>query len=153
LRTSFPEIKVMASEALQCPTLLLNGFGGHRIEGIGDKHVPWVHNVKNTDFVAAIDDEEKTVVFRRGKTGKHRSGVLWEITIEAIKDYIEKYPHTSYHYHNCNHKPIIEIDDMTELLWACRQLSRRRRQKKQPQAAEIVHFIPRFPLEKVLKLC
>lgn len=58
LRTKFPHIKVAASEALQCPTLLSNGFGGHRIEGIGDKHVPWVHNVKNTDVVTAIDDED-----------------------------------------------------------------------------------------------
>jgi hypothetical protein len=49
---------VVASEALQCPTLLMNGFGGHRIEGIGDKHVPWIHNVKNTDVVTAIDDED-----------------------------------------------------------------------------------------------
>ena len=48
---------MVASEALQCPTLLLNGFGAHRIEGIGDKHVPWVHNIRNTDAVAAIDDE------------------------------------------------------------------------------------------------
>jgi cysteine synthase len=56
LRTVFPEIKVVASEALQCPTLLMNGFGGHRIEGIGDKHIPWIHNVKNTDMVTAIDD-------------------------------------------------------------------------------------------------
>ena len=58
LRTVFPFVKVNASEALQCPTLLRNGFGGHRIEGIGDKHVPWVHNVKNTDVVTAIDDED-----------------------------------------------------------------------------------------------
>jgi hypothetical protein len=36
----------------------MNGFGDHRIEGIGDKHVPWVHNVRNTDAVAAIDDED-----------------------------------------------------------------------------------------------
>lgn len=48
----------VASEALQCPTLLMNGFGGHRIEGIGDKHVPWVHNVRGTDAVTAIDDED-----------------------------------------------------------------------------------------------
>jgi hypothetical protein len=48
----------VATEALQCPTLLANGFGSHRIEGIGDKHVPWVHNVRNTDVVAAIDDEQ-----------------------------------------------------------------------------------------------
>ncbi len=58
LRKKYPAIKVVASEALQCPTLLNNGFGAHRIEGIGDKHVPWVHNVKNTDVVTAIDDED-----------------------------------------------------------------------------------------------
>jgi len=57
MKELFPTSKVAASEALQCPTLLLNGFGGHRIEGIGDKHVPWIHNVKNTDMVMAIDDE------------------------------------------------------------------------------------------------
>ena len=56
LKQVFPESKIVASEALQCPTLLENGFGAHRIEGIGDKHVPWIHNVKNTDLVAAIDD-------------------------------------------------------------------------------------------------
>jgi cysteine synthase len=46
----FPASKIAASEALQCPTLLENGFGSHRIEGIGDKHVPWIHNVRNTDL-------------------------------------------------------------------------------------------------------
>ena len=57
LKQLFPSSKIGASEALQCPTLLENGFGAHRIEGIGDKHVPWIHNVKNTDMVVAIDDE------------------------------------------------------------------------------------------------
>jgi cysteine synthase len=56
LKKIFPTSKIVASEALQCPTLLENGFGAHRIEGIGDKHVPWIHNVKNTDVVVAIDD-------------------------------------------------------------------------------------------------
>ncbi len=56
LKQVFPTSKIVASEALQCPTLLANGFGAHRIEGIGDKHVPWIHNVKNTDMVVAIDD-------------------------------------------------------------------------------------------------
>lgn len=37
---------------------MLNGYGGHRIEGIGDKHVPWIHNVHNTDMVIAIDDDD-----------------------------------------------------------------------------------------------
>lgn len=58
LKSKYPHLKVVAAEALQCPTLLMNGFGAHRIEGIGDKHVPWVHNVRNTDAVAAIDDED-----------------------------------------------------------------------------------------------
>ncbi len=57
MKQRFPSSKIGASEALQCPTLLENGFGAHRIEGIGDKHVPWIHNVKNTDVVVAIDDE------------------------------------------------------------------------------------------------
>ncbi len=57
MKQLFPGSKVVASEALQCPTLLLNGFGAHRIEGIGDKHVPWIHNVQNTDMVTAIDDQ------------------------------------------------------------------------------------------------
>jgi cysteine synthase len=57
LREKFPLIKVCAGEALQCPTLLYNGYGAHRIEGIGDKHVPWIHNIRNMDMVAGIDDD------------------------------------------------------------------------------------------------
>lgn len=57
LKNRFPRSKVVAAEALQCPTLFNNGFGGHRIEGIGDKHIPWVHDLKETDFVVAVDDE------------------------------------------------------------------------------------------------
>ncbi len=64
LKTRHPHLKVVATEALQCPTLLMNGFGAHRIEGIGDKHIPWVHNVLNTDAVAAIDDEDCMRVLR-----------------------------------------------------------------------------------------
>ena len=56
LKQHFPGSIIAASEALQCPTLIENGFGAHRIEGIGDKHVPWIHNVKNTDMAMAIDD-------------------------------------------------------------------------------------------------
>src|SRR5450756_331953 len=56
MKQVFPGSVIVASEALQCPTLLENGFGAHRIEGIGDKHVPWIHNAKNTDMVVAIDD-------------------------------------------------------------------------------------------------
>ncbi len=64
LREVFPNIKVCAGEALQCPTLLENGYGEHRIEGIGDKHVPWIHNIKNMDLVAGIDDNPNIRLMR-----------------------------------------------------------------------------------------
>ncbi len=64
LRLKFPLMKVCAGEALQCPTLLYNGYGSHRIEGIGDKHVPWIHNIKNMDLVAGIDDEPNIQIMR-----------------------------------------------------------------------------------------
>ncbi len=57
LKEAFPTSVIAAGEAIQCPTILFNGFGEHRIEGIGDKHIPWVHNVKNTDFAIGLDDE------------------------------------------------------------------------------------------------
>ena len=64
LKERFPAMKIVASEALQCPTILENGFGAHRIEGIGDKHIPWIHNVKNTDAAVAIDDIEPLNLIR-----------------------------------------------------------------------------------------
>ena len=64
LRSRFPGLRVAACEALQCPTLLELGFGGHRIEGIGDKHVPWVHNVRNTDMIVAVDDAQTIDLMR-----------------------------------------------------------------------------------------
>ncbi|MCP4657302.1 MAG: YgeY family selenium metabolism-linked hydrolase, partial [bacterium] len=57
LKHHLPGCRITAAEALQCPTLLHTGFGAHRIEGIGDKHVPWIHNARTTDAVAAVDDE------------------------------------------------------------------------------------------------
>ena len=64
IKDLYPKAKLGVGEALQCPTLLENGFGAHRIEGIGDKHVPWIHNVKNTDLVVDIDDEDSQKVLR-----------------------------------------------------------------------------------------
>ncbi len=54
----FPEAKVVALEPIQCPTISMNGYGGHDIQGIGDKHVTWIHHVTNNDAVVAIDDME-----------------------------------------------------------------------------------------------
>lgn len=64
LKSRFAACRVAAAEALQCPTLLLAGFGEHRIEGIGDKHIPWIHNVRATDVVTAIDDEATVRLLR-----------------------------------------------------------------------------------------
>ena len=44
-------------EAVECPTLLYNGYGEHNIQGIGDKHVPFIYNVMNTDFVIGVSDQ------------------------------------------------------------------------------------------------
>ncbi|MDR6951848.1 cysteine synthase [Ancylobacter sp. 3268] len=48
--------RIVAMEPVECPTLLYNGFGEHNIQGIGDKHVPLIHNVTNTDIVAGVSD-------------------------------------------------------------------------------------------------
>jgi cysteine synthase A len=48
---------IVAAEALECPTMLYNGFGAHNIQGIGDKHIPLIHNVMNTDIVTAVSDQ------------------------------------------------------------------------------------------------
>lgn len=64
LKKEYPGSKIAVGEALQCPTLLTNGFGAHRIEGIGDKHVPWVHNVKRTNMVIDIDDNDSMALLR-----------------------------------------------------------------------------------------
>ena len=58
--------KIVAVEALECPTMLENGFGEHNIQGIGDKHIPLIHNVMNTDVVTAVSDratDELDVLF------------------------------------------------------------------------------------------
>jgi len=47
---------IVGVEALECPTMLYNGFGEHNIQGIGDKHIPLIHNVMNTDIVTAVSD-------------------------------------------------------------------------------------------------
>ena len=49
--------KIAAVEAIECPTMLINGYGEHNIQGIGDKHIPLIHNVMNTDLVAGVSDQ------------------------------------------------------------------------------------------------
>ena len=52
--------KIVAVEALECPTMLENGYGEHNIQGIGDKHIPLIHNIANTDVVVAISTRRPT---------------------------------------------------------------------------------------------
>ena len=84
LKQVFPNSKIVASEALQCPTLLENGFGSHRIEGIGDKHVPWIHNVKNTDIVVAIDDNAVVNIARLFNEPSGRAHLVKQGVPEAL---------------------------------------------------------------------
>ena len=64
LKEVYPAMKLAVGEAVQCPTILNNGFGDHRVEGIGDKHVPWIHDVKNTDMVVDVDDNDAMALLR-----------------------------------------------------------------------------------------
>jgi len=49
--------RIAVVEAVECPTLLMNGYGEHNIQGIGDKHVPLIHNVMNADLVIGVSDQ------------------------------------------------------------------------------------------------
>lgn len=56
LKQEWHDHKIVGLEPIQCPTLSLNGYGGHDIQGIGDKHATWIHNVNNMDAIMCIDD-------------------------------------------------------------------------------------------------
>jgi len=58
LKQLWPNHKIVGLEPIQCPTIYSNGYGGHNIQGIGDKHVTWIHNVMNMDLLACVDDGE-----------------------------------------------------------------------------------------------
>ena len=82
LKEKYPHLKLGVGEALQCPTILNNGFGGHRIEGIGDKHIPWIHNVKNTDMAIAIDDEDSQRLLRLFNTKEGQRYLSRELKLD-----------------------------------------------------------------------
>ncbi|MFH1196996.1 MAG: pyridoxal-phosphate dependent enzyme [bacterium] len=130
LREISSNIKVVASEALQCPTLLMNGFGGHRIEGIGDKHIPWIHNVKNTDVVTAINDEDPLFILRlfnepEGKRFLARQGVDDEVIsklswlgISSISNIISSIKLAKYFEMNENDVIFTIFTDSVEMYWS-----------------------------------
>ncbi len=90
LKEVYPGSRLAVGEALQCPTLLNNGFGGHRIEGIGDKHVPWIHNVKNSDMVIDIDDEDSQKLLRLFNDPEGQKYLVEQVGVPA--DFVEKLP-------------------------------------------------------------
>ncbi len=78
------DARIVAAEALECPTMLYNGFGEHNIQGIGDKHIPFIHNVTNTDVAVAVSDratDELNVVFNTaaGRSALAARGVSEEV--------------------------------------------------------------------------
>ena len=56
LKQVWSDHRIVGLEPVQCPTLYNNGYGAHEIQGIGDKHVTWIHNVFNMDALMCIDD-------------------------------------------------------------------------------------------------
>lgn len=78
--------KTVAVEALECPTMLYNGFGEHNIQGIGDKHIPLIHNVMGTDLVTAVSDRatDSLFVLFNSETGRHHLANRWEVPAGTI---------------------------------------------------------------------
>ena len=81
LRARNPGLRIVAVEPMQCPTLYDVGFGAHRIEGIGDKHVTWIHNVWATDLLVCVDDLEcleGLQLLQEGASALEREGIAAE---------------------------------------------------------------------------
>ena len=89
--------KIAAVEALECPTMLYNGFGAHNIQGIGDKHIPLIHNVMNADYVMAVSDRAtdalnvlfntavgRTYLATRHRVAEHVLGALGSLGLSSI---------------------------------------------------------------------
>ncbi len=96
-------------EALECPTLLYNGYGDHNIQGIGDKHVPLIHNVMNTDFIIGVSDQASdnlnllfnTTVGRdylRGRTGlgQEQLAALGDLGLSSIANVLGAIKYAKY---------------------------------------------------------
>lgn len=85
IKQIWPDHRIVGLEPIQCPTLYCNGYGGHDIQGIGDKHVTWIHNVNNMDAVMCIDDMEcklglQVLVDEVGQEAMQEMGVPADLT-------------------------------------------------------------------------
>jgi cysteine synthase A len=80
--------KIVAVEPTECPTMLSNGYGEHNIQGIGDKHIPLIHNVMNTDIIAGVADkscDELSVLFNTESGRQYLTGRRG-LTAETVSD-------------------------------------------------------------------
>src|SRR5205814_2138368 len=88
LKQKFSDCRIVGLEPIQCPPLYNSGFGAHAIEGIGDKHVTWIHNVMNMDWLICIDDLQclkGLQLLQEGGEALIEEGVEHE-SVEAFKD-------------------------------------------------------------------
>jgi len=86
--------KIVAVEALECPTMLYNGFGEHNIQGIGDKHIPLIHNVMNTDVAVAISDSSTDALHTLFNTPAGRAHLVDSVGCEP--ELVESLVHMGY---------------------------------------------------------
>jgi cysteine synthase len=89
VRDHYPGARAAVAEALQCPTILENGFGEHRIEGIGDKHVPWIHDLRATDLAVGVDDELPVRLLRLFNEPAGRARLIEEGVDPALVDRLD----------------------------------------------------------------
>ena len=75
--------RIVAVEALECPTMLYNGYGAHNIQGIGDKHIPLIHNVMNTDVVVGVSDRATDALDVVFNTAEGRSYLVDRLGVDA----------------------------------------------------------------------
>ena len=87
LKQVWPDHKIVGLEPIQCPTLYNNGSGSHRIEGIGDKHVTWIHDVWNMDAIMCIDDMStvRGLALLTDPVGKQTLAQRYGVPVEAVE--------------------------------------------------------------------
>jgi cysteine synthase len=83
LKQIWSDHKIVGLEPIQCPTLYNNGYGAHDIQGIGDKHVTWIHHVWNTDAMMCIDDIECKKVLQVLSEASGRAAIVRRYGVDA----------------------------------------------------------------------
>lgn len=70
--------------------------------------------------MSALSIKNKTIIYRRNKTGEHRSAILWNETIDALQDYFETMPHTEGTiFIACNHHNKLSKFTISDKFIAC----------------------------------